>query len=125
MSTDLSDGLSALIVHHLASMDHVAVLLALKTKPELARDLTALATAQALPFAMVERVLLDLHSARIVRRDGAQFRYEPSASLTATIEELNRMFHTRPVALVRAIYARPSRAAQSFADAFRLRKGDE
>ena len=68
MSTDLSDALSALIVHHLASMDHVAVLLALKAKPDLAKDLTALASSQALSFAVVERVLLDLHSARIVRR---------------------------------------------------------
>jgi hypothetical protein len=125
MSDDLSDALSGLIVHHLASMDHVAVLLALKAKPELARDLTALAASQALSFAVVERVLLDLVSARIVRRDGAQFRFDPPPALSATLDELNRMYHTRPVALVRAIYARPPRAATSFADAFRLRKGDE
>jgi hypothetical protein len=37
---------------------------------------------------------------------------------------LAEMYHTRPVTLVRAIYERPARAVQSFANAFRLREGD-
>jgi hypothetical protein len=35
------------------------------------------------------------------------------------------MYNQRPVTLVRALYSRPSRPLQSFADAFRLRGGED
>lgn len=42
--------------------------------------------------------------------------------LAEAVRSLDTAYNTRPVTLVKAIYARPSAAVQSFADAFRLRK---
>jgi len=40
------------------------------------------------------------------------------------VDALADLYHTKPVSLVRAIYDRPARAAQTFADAFRIRNGE-
>jgi hypothetical protein len=122
---DLSDALCSLIVHHVSSMEHVSLLLALKMPPIEARTAPQLAQSERLELPIVVRMLRDLQGAGVVQRSGDAFRYAPSKALEQAVEELERMYHTKPVALVRAINARPLRAVQSFADAFRIRPRDE
>lgn len=106
-------------------MDHVALLLALHEQPEATVDCATLAHRVRLDDAVAERVLSELETAALIRREGAGFIYAATGPVRATVDELAEMNRTRPVTLVRAIYDRPSRAAQSFADAFRLRKTEE
>jgi hypothetical protein len=122
---DLSDALSALIVHHLTSMDHVGLLLALRAHPNIVYTTTDLAGAEGLTVAVVDRALKDLQSARLIRSGGDGYRYDPAPELAPAMEELAVMYRTKPLTLVRSVYARPARAARSFAEAFRLRKKDE
>ena len=93
-------------------MDHVAVLLAMRADPATLHDRADI----------VERVQRDLLSSQLVQRAGDACRYAPASDMIPTIDELAEMYRTKPVTLVRALYDRPARAVQSFADAFRLRK---
>ena len=118
----LSEGLRQLVDRHLPTMDHVALLLALRDQPETAHTPAVLAQRVRLDSAVASRVLHDLVAAHLARAQGDGFISAPAAHVSAQVDELDEMNRTRPVTLVRAIYDRPSRAAQSFADAFRLRK---
>ena len=126
MSADaLPAPLRSLIVHHMPSMDHVAVLLALRAEPEVSLPPADVARRTRLDRDVINKVVRDLATSSLVQRDGDGFRYAPPAELLPTIEQLAHMYRTKPVTLVRALYDRPARAAQSFADAFRLRKAGD
>ena len=106
-------------------MDHVALLLALREEPEAAHAPDALAARVRLDREVTERVLRELEAGQLARSENGAFAYAVTGVSRSTVDELAEMNRTRPVTLVRAIYDRPSRAAQSFADAFRLRKAGE
>ena len=77
--------------------------------------------------ASVAGRLEDLVASGLVAREGdagdGRYRYAPkNATLRAATTGLAEMYRTKPVSLVKAIYARPPAAVQSFADAFRVRK---
>jgi CRP-like cAMP-binding protein len=118
----LSEALRQLVNRHLLTMDHVALLLALREQPEIAHTPASLAERVRLERAVADSVLHDLVTAQLARPEGDAFIYAPAPQVRPTVDELAEMNRTRPVTLVRAIYDRPSRAALSFADAFRLRK---
>jgi len=103
-------------------MDHVALLLALREQPEIAHASASLADRVRLDRSVADRVLQDLVASRLARQEGDTFIYAAAPQVRPVVDELAEMNRTRPVTLVRAIYDRPSRAALSFADAFRLRK---
>ena len=123
MSSDsLPAALRSLILHHMPSMDHVAVLLATRADPGALHDHADIVERTRLDRDVVERALRDLVSSQLVQRAGDRCRYAPASEMAPTVDELAEMYRTRPVTLVRALYDRPARAVQSFADAFRLRK---
>jgi hypothetical protein len=121
---EISGALQDLLARHTPTMDHVAILLDLRNVPGEAHAVPDIAARTRVDPAVAERVLRDLTTSQIVSREGDTYRYAPAAGLRDTVEYLAEMYRTRPVTLVRAIYDRPTRAAQSFADAFRLRKGE-
>jgi hypothetical protein len=120
--SDLSAAVQSLINHHIPSMDHVAVLLALHGTPEQAHGSADVARQTRVERDVVDRTLRELAASHLIRRDGDQFQYAPPSALRGAVDELAEMYRTRPVTLVRAVYERPARAIQSFADAFRLRQ---
>lgn len=122
--TEVSGELQDLIANHTPTMDHVAILLDLRTVPAEGHAVAEIAARTRLERTVAERALRDLTASQIVAREGDTYRYAPAAGLRETVEHLAEMYRTKPVTLVRAIYDRPARAAQSFADAFRLRKGE-
>lgn len=124
-AADPSPELQLLLAHHIASMDHVALLLALGDAPDEALRSADLAATTRVAPDVAERVLRELAASRLAHRDRDTYRYAPAPDVRAAVDELIDMYRTRPVTLVRAIYDRPARAAQSFADAFRLRKPGE
>lgn len=114
-----------LLARHLPTVDHVAVLVILRAAPERSHDATGVATEARVSDSVAAVVLADLAAARFVQRDGAGFRFAPDARDRAAIEQLAELYNSRPVSLMRAIYDRPASTAQSFADAFRIRKQEE
>ncbi|MDB4885568.1 MAG: hypothetical protein JWN79_1006 [Gemmatimonadetes bacterium] len=122
--SELPEVLQDLIGNHTPSMDHVAILLDLRSAPETHHSVADVAARTRLDRAVSERVLRELTASRIVSRDGHLYWYAPAADIRATVDSLADMYHTKPVSLVKAIYDRPARAAHSFADAFRIRKAE-
>jgi hypothetical protein len=122
--SELPEVLQDLIGNHTPSMDHVAILLDLRSAPETHHSVADVAARTRLDRAVSERVLRELTASRIVSREGDLYRYAPAADIRATVDSLAEMYHTKPVTLVKAIYDRPARAAHSFADAFRIRKAE-
>lgn len=118
----LPDALRSLIAHHMATMDHVAVLVALHRAPEDTSNIHEVARETHLDLSAVDSVLGDLVQSSLVQRSGDDYRYLPPSELTAALDELVQMYETKPVTLIRAMYDRPARSVTSFADAFRVRK---
>lgn len=118
-----------LIARHLATMEQVDVLLLLARTPEQWRTGEQIRTDLRIDEqGVAARTFSELSAAGLIETDGAtppRYRYAPSnARDKAAVELLALAYNERPVTLVRAIYARPT-PAQSFADAFRLRKKAE
>ena len=118
-----------LVASHLASMDHVEVLILLYRSAPAALPLGEIVSRTARPLPLIENALRDLTTGGLVA-DKSQtdserlFAYEPqSDSLRGVVDELVAMYNERPVTLVRAIYDRPAQPVISFADAFRIRGG--
>ena len=114
-----------LLARHLPTVDHVAVLVILRAAPERSHDATSAAAEARVSEPVAEAVLADLAAAHLVQRDGTGFRFAPDARDRAAVEQLAELYNSRPVSLMRAIYDRPASSAQSFADAFRIRKQEE
>jgi hypothetical protein len=122
--SELPELLQDLIGRYTPSMDHVAVLLDLRSAPATQHLVPEVMARTRLDRAVTERVLRELAASHIVARTGDAYQYAPTSDLRDAVDILADMYQTKPVTLVRAIYERPARAAQSFADAFRIRKGE-
>lgn len=118
-----------LIQRCLPTMEHVELLLALAREEPRSFTPTELATETKSNVAGTHARLQELTRAGLLVCDdgpeGDRYRFAPARPLLRRgTEELRRMYTTRPVSLVRAIYERPPSAIRSFADAFRIR-GEE
>ena len=62
-------------------------------------------------------------SGLIDEREPGSFRYQPaSAELDELVQQLDRLYAERPLALIKEIVSAPNERIQSFADAFKLKK---
>lgn len=128
MVDDLPTAVRDLIVRHLASMDHVTVLLLLWHAAPTAQRATEIADALKVDQDSVKRALRDLTAGNLLRNesrmpDGPFAFAATSRHMQETMEALEEAYNRRPVTLVRALYSRPPRPVQSFADAFRIHDG--
>lgn len=73
---------------------------------------------------IVVEALADFDRAGLVREEGAgAYRYAPATpELANLVQDLERVYAERPIALVKEIVSAPNSKIQSFADAFRLKK---
>lgn len=55
----------------------------------------------------------------------ASYRCTADDSLISQMRELGSIYRTRPVRVIEAIYRRDATAAQSFADAFKIKNNDQ
>lgn len=116
-----------IVITHLASMDHMEVLVLLfRSAPE-ALGKPDIVQRLKRPPELVAAALTDLLEGGLISSGesppGSEaFKYEPgSESLRTSVEELMKMYNERPVTLIRAIYDRPAQPVISFAEAFRVR----
>ncbi|HEX4681189.1 MAG TPA: MarR family transcriptional regulator [Gemmatimonadaceae bacterium] len=117
----LPEEVRRLIDGALASMDHVEVLFRIARQG----DATAgwLARDAHIEPSHVAKVLRDLEHAKLIVSDGESYHLTQNPRDRAAVEEFAATYNSRPVTLIRAIYARPS-PLRSFADAFRVRRED-
>lgn len=101
-------------------MDHVEILLCLHRAHDV-RSLASLAAGTRLTETRTAAVVQELAGTGLIVANDTLFKCVRTEGTDAIIAELAEVYNSRPVALVRAIYSRPS-PIQSFADAFRLRK---
>ena len=126
--SDLPKEVRDLVIRSLHSMEEIEVLLLLAGEPtglrleEIRRRLRL--PASSLPLASITR-LVGSGFLAVDAADELRFCYGvKDAATQRAVELLAIAYNERPVTLVRLVYARPS-AAQSFADAFRIKKDDE
>jgi len=112
-----------LIWNQLRTVDHVAVLLALRALGT--SDPMAIGAKAMLSPETTSEILHELHARALVVRQGPEYRFAPNESLADAVAQLDEMYNTKPVTLVRAIYDRPAHVIQQFADAFRLRRNED
>jgi hypothetical protein len=118
-----------LIARHARSMEHVEVLVLLARTPERSWTAEDIRIELRLPeTALSRRVFHDLLDAGLIGLEAGEhprYRFDPlSVADREAVRLLTIAYNERPVTLVRAIYERPS-PAQSFADAFRLKREGE
>ena len=115
----LSAKLRALINRAIDSVEHVEVLLLLKSQPQ--RDWTPQEIAAELrrSEASVAHRLRALTRVKLALGSESGYRYQ-SGDADDTVEELAYEYEHRRVRLIEAIFSRSIDSARSFADAFRL-----
>lgn len=59
----------------------------------------------------------------LVTTENQRYRYRPAAEASRFVETLAQAYVQRPVTLIRVIYALRDSKIQTFADAFKIRKG--
>lgn len=123
--SELPPEVRQLVLRALVSIDHVAVLLAVRAAGADGCDVDAVAAWAGITPELGRTVLDDLRVAELVAPAGARWIFAPSGDQRSSVDSLADMYNTRPVTLVRAIYDRPSSAVQRFADAFLLRDKDK
>jgi transcription initiation factor IIE alpha subunit len=111
-----------LINEVLESMDHVEVLFRLGREGEVTFE--RLSKEVHVAPAQLQKALRDLEDAKLITSDGATYRVTQSARDREAVESFVTTYNTRPVTLIRAVYARPS-PLRTFADAFRLRREED
>ena len=106
---ELSEQVQRFLRQHVPSMDHCAILLALRSAaPGLSiQELSSLIRIDERAIAVALKPLV---TARLVEQQGERYRYEPALGDIPCMDELASMYTTRPVTLVRAIYGRTSAA---------------
>jgi hypothetical protein len=106
------------------SMDHIEVLMRLVDAGGAELRADEIVHQTRLGSRSVSRALEDLLTSGLVGQDRASgsFRYAPrGADDRSTVEALAKLYHQRPVTLVKLVYEQPPAPVKSFADAFRLR----
>lgn len=118
-----------LLARHLATMEHVEVLLALAGDEARSWSAVEIAagthTSAESVTARLEELVVAGFAVRAPSAGGDSYRYSPrTAPVRNAVSSLEEMYRTKPVTLIKAIYERPASAVQSFADAFRIRKDE-
>ena len=101
------------------------LLLALHQEPRNAWQIETLARELRASIPVVTQGLEALQEIGLVSVDARRlYRFDPvSPELADMAHEVVALYNQKPRAILRAIFAAPSDRIQTFADAFRLRKG--
>lgn len=128
MTDAIPRGIRDLLNRHLATMEHVEVLLRLASDESRGWTVDEIGTLIHIAPSSVTRRADELVASGLATRTPAggtaTFQYAPgSPELREAVVSLEEMYRTKPVTLIKAIYERPAPSAvKSFADAFRVRK---
>jgi hypothetical protein len=125
MSNELSTNIKQFVTDHFDSVAELELLLLLRS--DTSRSWTAEEAGKAL-YASPQAISLlmdSLKAKRLFATEGSQqlLVYRPETDeLARLVDELADVYRERRVAVITAIYSKPSDKIRSFADSFRLRK---
>lgn len=121
---ELSPEIRQFISRHIRSLEQLEILLLLWDEPETCWTVDAVYTVILSTPASVERWLGELVRQGFlaqVSSDPGGYRYATPPELTEQVATLARLYKTSPVRVIEAVYKPRTDAAQTFADAFKLK----
>ncbi len=122
MAEHLPADVQEFIGQNIQSIAQLEVLLLLRSDRSRAWTGDQVAKSLYISPQMAGGLLEEISRRGFIVSTGEGVRFNPSESVDRLIERLAQLYHERRVAVTTAIYSQPLSAAQSFADAFRLRK---
>ena len=103
---ELPRELAALVQRHLVSMDHVAVILAMREAPVRWFDSAAIAVCCRVERRVANRVLADLLAADLIVHAGSSYQFHATPASVDALDQLLLLYRKQPATLVRAVNGR-------------------
>jgi hypothetical protein len=126
---DLPEVVRRFIVDHVDSVEQLEILLLLHQHPERAWDAESVARELRISALSASDRLEDQARAGLLARvEGSPggYRYAPGTpALDEAVAGLAKAYAERRVTVINLIFSKPIDKIRTFADAFRLRKGDD
>lgn len=121
---DFSDDFCRFIQSAIPAVDAAELLLVFYRKPEDALTVKETITrlGPGISAGDAVRYLEQFQGRGLLSSESGRYRYRKESDLAAQVEKLALAYTTRPVTLIRVIYAFRDSKIKSFADAFKLRK---
>ena len=127
--SELPNGVSRFITHHIHSVEQLEILLLLHRHPERAWSADAVAREMRIAAESAGERLEGMVRNRLFVRQGVspkEYRYGPeNMKLDDTVRDLAAEYAKRRVAVINHIYSKPIDKIRTFADAFRLRNDED
>ena len=123
-SQPLHPAVHDLIVDRIESVAQLEVLLLMMRDPAKVWNAQTLAAELRVTETWTASQLQQLVQHNLATRVPQGYRYGADLVTHATVQELDKAYHSHPVAVVTLIYSKPNRTLKSFSDAFKLRKDE-
>ena len=124
---DLPEQVRSFIAQHIRTVVELESLLLLHREPQREWNAADLGKELRIDEQFARQEITDLVQRGLAEcsSDNSTCRYAPrTAELDRAVKELARIYEERRVSVIQAIYSKPADPIQSFADAFKFRKGD-
>jgi hypothetical protein len=122
--SDLSEEVRWFLREHIQTVGALDTLLLLQRNSTRAWSLDEIARELRTSPLGVAGFVREFITNGLVEEEGSLYKYHPANSrLEAAVHMISRDYSIRPVAIVNAIYSTPDDKIQTFADAFKFKKG--
>ncbi len=123
-ASDLSEDVRRFIQDYIQTVGSLDTLLLLQRDSTRAWSLDEIARELRTSPLGVAGFIREFMTNGLVEEEESQYKYHPiNSKLEAAVHTLSRDYSIRPVAIVNAIYSTPDDKIQTFADAFKFKKG--
>lgn len=125
---ELPPSIRSFISSHVRSVEQLEILILLSREAKTAWTVQKVYDAILSTPQSVERWLDEMVRNGLLEKmaePAASYRCTAEASLISQMRQLGDIYSTRPVRVIEAIYRRDASAAQSFADAFKIKNNDQ
>ena len=121
----IAQSVRRLIAAHIVSVEQLEVLLLLREHRDRSWTVEQVNDRISSSPSSVASRLVDLERRGFVRHDGTGFRYQGSTIHETALTELAAAYAERKYSVIELIFARATEKLRAFADAFRVRRGDD
>lgn len=124
---ELPPSIRTFISRYVRSVEQLEILILLSREANTAWTVQKVYDAILSTPQSVERWLDEMVRNGLLEKivESAGYRCTAEEGLISQMKELGDIYHTRPVRVIEAIYRRDAAAAQSFADAFKIKNTDQ
>lgn len=122
--TDIPKHVRQLILRHIESVQQVEILMLLRDAPEHVYTVSEVSRKLHIAPDACRRWLDEFSAARLVERTPEGVKHRGEGPQARSADDLVECYSRRRLAVIDAIYNKPSSAIQSFSDAFRIRRED-